>query len=187
LSRGYNQIQYMQSTIHPFQESDKKACLDIIYGVVVDGFIETGIDIQKEKDHLSEELAIQETRINQYFSNYFVIKKEKKVIGMVAYLEPCEAVYIALKELKISPISIREVISLYVDPAYQRQGVGSQLFSKIISEIKKLNIEYFAISTGYKKGRNFWTKKLGQESIVLPTYYSGWPCSVWIKKVNDVT
>lgn len=176
----------MQITIHPFQKEDESSCLDIIQQVVVDGFVEEGINIQIEKVHLQEELDNQKNRIQQNYKNYFVAQTDDNIVGLIAYLEPCDAVLMALKELKINPVSIKEIVALYVNPLFQRQGIGSLLFSKIISVLKKQNTEYFAISTGYKKGRSFWTKKLGKESVVFPTYYSGWPCSVWMRKVDVI-
>jgi GNAT superfamily N-acetyltransferase len=52
---------------------------------------------------------------------------------MISYLSPCEVVEMAMEELEIHPTTIQEVVSLYIDPTYQRQGVGSLHFSKIIS------------------------------------------------------
>lgn len=176
----------MEILIDKMQEIDKQGCLDLIENVVVAGFIEEGIDIQKEKKHLADELEIQRKRIDQNSSHYVVAKQHTNIIGMIAYLTPCEVVDMAVKELQLNPQSIYEIISLYVNPHFQRKGVGSLLFENILLQLKHNKVEYFAISTGYKKGRSFWSKKLGKESIIYPTYYSGWPCSVWLKKVDDI-
>lgn len=176
----------MEIKITPFKKIYEKECLDLIKIVVVDGFIDEGIDIIKEKKHLDEELDIQFGRLKEFSHHYFLAQKEKAIVGMIAYLQPCEAVKLAMKKIQISSKSIQEIVAVYIHPDYQRRGIGSQLFTKMLGILKDSKVEFFAVSTGYKKGRSFWTKKLGKESVVFPTYYNGYPCSIWIRKVGDI-
>ncbi len=176
----------MKINIIPFGDSYERECLDLIKKIVTDGFIDEGIDIKRDKKHLDEELLIQFTRLKEFSHHYFLAQKDNKVVGMIAYLQPCEAVKLAMKSLKIKSSSIIEIVAVYVHPDHQRKGIGSMLFKKMKGILHKNNIDYFAVSTGYKKGRAFWTKKLGEVSVLFPTYYSGHPCSAWIRKVGDI-
>lgn len=176
----------MEIKIIPCKKVYERECLDLIKRIVTDGFIDEGIDIEKDKKHLDEELEIQNNRIKKFSQNYLLAQNDNKVVGMIAYLQPCDAVKIAMKSLNIVSTSIQEIVAVYVHPDHQLKGIGSKLFFKMLSILQQKNVEYFAVSTGYKKGRAFWTKKLGEVSVLLPTYYSGYPCSVWIKKVGDI-
>lgn len=153
---------------------------------MTDGFIDEGIDIKKEKKHLDEELLIQFDRLKKFSRHYLLAQEGKAIVGMIAYLQPCDAVKLAMKSLNIKSTSIREIVAVYVHPDHQRQGIGTKLFTEMLGILRHDKAEYFAVSTGYKKGRAFWTKKLGKASVVFPTYYSGHPCSVWIRKVGDI-
>lgn len=176
----------MKINIIPFGDSFEIECLNLIKRIVIDGFIEEGIDIKKEKKHLDSELEIQKDRIKKYSRNYFLAQNGDKIVGMIAYLEPCEVVRISAEKIHIDIKLVQEIVAVYVHPDHQRQGIGSLLLSHILQVLKNKEVMYLAVSTGYKKGRAFWTKKLGQVSVLLPTYYSGYPCSVWIRKVGDI-
>jgi GNAT superfamily N-acetyltransferase len=176
----------METRIIPYSKTFENDCFDLIKRIVTDGFVEEGIDIRKEKKHLDEELRIQFERIREHSHHYLLAQKGKAVIGMIAHLQPCGAVRLAMKNLDMGSPSIREIVAVYVHPDYQRRGIGSRLFSEMLDVLRHDKVEYFSVSTGYKKGRAFWTKKLGRVSELLPAYYNGHPCSVWIRKVSDI-
>lgn len=176
----------MVITIQPYSETHKEGCLKIIKKVVIDGFVESGVDIQKEPGHLERELINQENRINEYSKQYYLALDDKNMVGMIAYLDPSEPVQIVAKQLQIPIDQIREIIAVYVHPDFQRKGVGSELFTFMGNVLREKKIQYFALSTGYMRGKKFWSKKLGNESQILPTYYEGHPCHVWIRNVDDI-
>lgn len=176
----------MTLTIQQFSKEYTRDCLDIIKRVVTDGFVESGIDIEKEKSHLENELRNQRDRIHAYANHYFLALGNTHLIGMIAYLDPCDAVHIAAKQLDIPITLVQEIVAVYVHPDFQRKGVGSALFSHMGGVFRKQHIPYFAVSTGYVRGKSFWTKKLGRESVILSTYYEGTPCHVWIRPVGDI-
>lgn len=176
----------MEITIQPYAEEFKTSCLNIIRKVVIDGFIESGVDIQKEPGHLERELINQENRIHAIPKQYYVATQDTQVVGMIAYLDPSEPVQIVAKQLQIPIDQIREIIAVYVHPDFQRKGVGSELLTHMGNVLRDKKIPYFALSTGYLRGKNFWRKKLGNETQILQTYYEGHPCHVWIRNVDDI-
>lgn len=176
----------MKIKLTQFIHDDKIECFNLIDRIVIDGFIEEGVNITKEKNHLNSELEIQKKRIEQFPDNYYIAKDRKIIVGMIAYMRPCKAVELAAEKLKIDIKLIQEIVAVYVHPHYQRRGIGSMLFDHIINILQNKKTVYFSVSTGYKKGRSFWTKKLGQESVLLPTYYDGHPCNVWIRKIDSI-
>lgn len=176
----------MTITAQPYTDTYEKDCFHIIEKVVIDGFIESGVDIQKNPSHLSNELKLQRDRLLSFPNKYFIAIQNYRAIGMIAHLNPCNAVEIVANNQNIPIIDIQEIVAVYVHPDFQRIGIGSKLFTHMGSVLKAQHIPYFALSTGYKRGKQFWTKKLGEESEILPTYYEGHPCHVWIRDVDDI-
>ncbi len=67
-------------------------------------------------------------------------KYNDSLVGMIAHLEPSEPVVIIAKQLNIPVSSIREIVAVYVHPAHQRKGIGSQLFSYMGTALRERHI-----------------------------------------------
>ncbi len=176
----------MNTQISKLHDAEIQKYLLFIESIVTEGFIDTGIDIVKEKQHLLNEIAIQSNRVLQSPNQYLLARQNNNIVGSIAYMTPCEAVQIAAKKLNIPLTSLTEIVAVYVHKKHRLKGIGSALFTTMLKLLKQNNITYAALSTGYAKGKAFWRHRLGPESLVLPDYYEGHPCFVWIRKIDDI-
>jgi GNAT superfamily N-acetyltransferase len=67
--------------------------------------------------------------------------------------------------------SVPEIKCVYVLPELQGNGVGTILFREMLSHLRNKGIERFCLDSGYRRAKAFWTKRLGDPSVVLPDYW----------------
>ncbi len=179
--------------IFPLDQKDISKTFELIKAVTLDSFVAEGENLQEERTQteIAEILATQAQRLEQYIQNkqpfFFVAKENEKIIGAIALGEASHVIQKALAQLEKKFPNLPEILSLYIDPQYQRKGIGSMLFDRIMEKIRESSYEFFSVYTGYKTGLHFWTKKLGEPSVIFENYYGvGFHCWVWIRETAYV-
>lgn len=177
--------------IGKMEKKDVDKALRLMEEVIIDNFRLAGLDPAKFGKQINEEVKKQKDRLtNLPYCNecsFLVTKLGKNIVGTIGYGPVEPPVIMALKRLGWKGKSIVEIISLYVKPELQRKGIGSLLFDQIILLIKKRGFQYISLRTGYAKGQNFWSKKLGKPEVILEKYIDGVVDSwVWVKKLSEI-
>lgn len=79
-----------------------------------------------------------------------------------------------------------EVGTVFVHPAYQRNGIGSLLLNKMFFTLKNKGLEEFCLDSGYISAQNIWKKKFGEPDYLLKDYWDeGFDHMIWRIKIKD--
>lgn len=174
--------------IEPLKPQDIDKAKSLVKTVIEDSFQGEGLDLNTFKNEVEGEISSVQSKFDQIHSgNYhlLVAKLGNEIVGTVGYGTLGKPVQEALAKLDHTPSLLVEVMSLYINPAYQGKGIGSQLFKAVLDQLIKEGYKYYCLSTGYQKGKSFWGKKLGEPDVVLDRYYGDTDCWVWLKEIKD--
>ncbi len=180
----------MQLAFHKLQEGDISEVLSLIERVTHESYVFEKRNMDEYEKVLKEEMIMQKERLKESLNNtlphILMAKEDDQIIGTIGIHSISKSVKEGLQKLDYEPNSIVEIVLLYVDPRYQKRGIGTLLYNAILLTLQFSSYHYFAISTAFDKGIAFWTKTLGKARIVLQNYYEdSVDCYVWIKKVED--
>lgn len=125
-----------------------------------------------------EEATLGETLGKEFFEQeltnplayFWVATKNDEVIGYIgAYVVPPSA----------------DIISFYVLDAYQKQGYGSKLMTRLLDECGRLKVEAITLEVkeGNNKGINFYLKNGFQKINIRKHYYQDGSNALLMKKV----
>lgn len=179
----------MNIKIIKLSREDKEKTFDLIRAVIIDNFTLEGTDMEKYKDLLDEEFANQSKRLNSdpnyLFPSFYIAKENEQIVGVMGYGSIEQATKDALKQINKGEEGLVEIFSAYVSPKVQKQGIGSRLLEAILNDLRTKNYRYLCLSTGYQKGKAFWSKKFGEPTVILQNYYyDNSDCWVWIKEIK---
>ncbi len=148
--------------------------------------------IEKEKIELAYFMEKEVGDKMELLGKYLTCEDEKRIflvawyrgriVGTISYA-PCNesVVEILGKELK----DAGEIGTVYVDPEYQRRGIGSALFSAICVELVERGIKSFYLDSGYRRAQKYWREKLGDPMRVVKDYWDkGADHMIWYKKIG---
>ncbi|MFJ7831819.1 GNAT family N-acetyltransferase [Peribacillus sp. NPDC097284] len=136
--------------------------------VITDIFIKEGIgdkledienEIEAKKTYLESDLESNSEK------RFFLIALDgDKIIGTIEYGAASDLISKctdnALKNLN-------EVGTVFVDPDYQRKGIGNLLLNKIYLTLHNKGIEEFCLDSGYISAQKIWKKKYGDPDYFL--------------------
>ena len=116
--------------------------------------------------------------------HFLIAKLSDQVLGTIAFGAPNS---IVRNHLKLEDLKIPEVKSVYVLPGFQGKGIGSLLLKVMLRLLKDKKINAFYLDSGYRKAQQFWKRKLGDPTWLLPDYWPGGnPHMIWHKRVDDL-
>ncbi len=177
----------MSITIEPLKRNEIEAVENLLHQEISNSYRFENVDLTKYPHLVEDEMIPQKERLEKYFDHYLVAKSQGEIVGTITYIPATKPVQITLKELHLKHNNLPELGSLYISSHHQRLGIGSQLFHSILHQLinNQPSTNQFSVTTGWTKGRHFWRKTLGPETHVLPTYYNGHPCYVWIREIKE--
>ncbi|MFJ7677855.1 GNAT family N-acetyltransferase [Peribacillus sp. NPDC097198] len=156
--------------------------------VITDIFIKEGIgdkledienEIEAKKTYLESDLESNGEK------RFFLIALDgDKIIGTIEYGAASDLISKctdnALKNLN-------EVGTVFVDPDYQRKGIGNLLLNKIYLTLHNKGIEEFCLDSGYISAQKIWKKKYGDPDYFLENYWDeGYHHMIWRLMVDDL-
>lgn len=151
---------------------------DCLAGLIFrEGINEPGL-LQEEVERLN--FAVDASLQNQD-TYFFVAEKSGKLIGTIALQPPG-----AISSLHASAENPKfEIGCVYVHPAFQRLGVGNFLFHSVKEQARLHLSGRFVLDAGFSSSRTYWTKQLGEPSIILKDYWGvGQPHAIWIRDLE---
>jgi len=102
---------------------------------------------------------------------YFLIARERGgIVGTVALSPASEFVREHIPAIYHAWTCITTVL---VKPSWQCRGIGTQLLSAALGELRRREEPGFLLDTGYATARVYWTAKLGEPDHVLPRFWYG--------------
>lgn len=119
---------------------------------------------QQETDRL---IDLMQTSLYESSNNFFVAEENGAVLGTIALLPPGDII----KDNLPCDEKIPEVSCVYVHPALQKCGVGSFLFTNILTELKKSGSNSYYLDAGFSSSQQYWLSKLGPETHLLQDYW----------------
>jgi GNAT superfamily N-acetyltransferase len=164
---------------------------EVLRLAVNDAFIKDGVDMELYKDIIAEEIDSKLARLKDSLSenavnNIFIALIEDHVTGVIGYGKLTAPVKTIINTQK-TPAPDAMIVSTYVSPSFQRQGVGKFLFENLIKELKTQNLQTYALDSGFQVGKSFWVKMLGEPNYILHNYYEHkFDSYVWFGKLEDI-
>ena len=64
-----------------------------------------------------------------------------------------------------------EIGTVFVNPKYQRKGIGNLMLIHIFNELKNKGIMEFCLDSGYKSAQSIWINKFGEPEYYLKDYW----------------
>lgn len=99
----------------------------------------------------------EEYYINSDYGIWFNCYDENKLIGTIG----CYKFDFRFNEINVNNnLKTSEVVKLFIDPEYRRQGLATELYKHLKQEAKELGIEQFYLHTHdwLTGAENFWSK-----------------------------
>ncbi len=168
--------------VRKIEEKDFNDVLIIFEASLVKAFNDQGIGYWKEE--LQRNINNKKEILEKDLDKIFIIKKDKKIVGVGAYGEP----KIALEKIfKKNYDNILEIHSFYIHPEYQGCGYGERLLKYIVNEIKnKEKNKNFILQVGFDKAKKFWRKQFNKETLIIKDYWGeGADNYIWYVKLFD--
>jgi GNAT superfamily N-acetyltransferase len=102
---------------------------------------------------------------------FFLIAREQGgIVGTVALSPASEFVR---EHIPARYHTWTSVTTVLVKPACQSMGIGTQLLSAALEELRRREEPGFLLDTGYATARVYWTARLGEPDHVLPQFWYG--------------
>ncbi|MBT3578004.1 GNAT family N-acetyltransferase [archaeon] len=89
----------------------------------------------------------------------YVAEKDNKILGFASF-----------RLNKNKPLTA-EILTNAVSPKYQQQGIGSALYKKLISEVKRLGIKYLHVNTDNENAKKAYEKVGFVKNIQATNYF----------------
>lgn len=167
---------------------DRNLLNDFFRRVLIDTFHKNGIS--EMIDTLEAEIIDKRRCLEQDYSSagkdrcFLVAKVKNRIVGTVEYGNSNELI---LSCTKGELLDIKEIGTVFVDPDYQRMGIGSKLLTSILLEMKKEGIVEFCLDSGYRIAQGIWVKKLGEPQYLLKDFWGkDSHHMIWRKEIEDI-
>lgn len=176
--------------IEKLQAEDINRVKFLVEAVIKDSFQGEGLNLQQYQKELEAEISSVQKKFDCFQNNsyhFWVAKSKNEIIGTIGLGPLGKPIQKALEKFNQPAVNMVEIMSLYIHPSSQGQGIGSKLFSHILKILEKTNYYSYSLSTGYTKGKKFWSKKLGNPDVILEKYYGNNDCWIWLKDFSRPT
>lgn len=115
------------------------------------------------------------------FQEYFLIaRNDTHIVGIMGFGDPSKEIR---KSYKINFENIPEIKNAFILPAFQRRGIGTQLFENLKKVLQEKGVKEFVLDCGFVSAQMYWKKKLGNPVVVVENYWGdGTDYLIWHTK-----
>ncbi|OGD63028.1 hypothetical protein A2160_05275 [Candidatus Beckwithbacteria bacterium RBG_13_42_9] len=181
----------MDIKIEKLKENKIGEAKKLVALVIEDNFRKLNLDLEKLRKEVAEEIASVQIKFDLAKPgayHFFVAKANNKIVGTAGYGVIGKPVKRALEILKKPENHLVELVSFYIHPLFQSQGIGTKLFKTILATLtqkRRMYQDAYSLSTGWPEAKTFWTKKLGKPTVILPKYYANTDYWIWLKNTRS--
>ncbi|MBD3280204.1 GNAT family N-acetyltransferase [Candidatus Dojkabacteria bacterium] len=181
-----------QNKILKFKQLDKENLVEaseLLETAITDIFTREGLTEDRYKKILADEIELQKNRLMESVDNTcnyyaYAALKGDAVVGIICHGRLTDPITKAIEGNRITQPDTA-LLTAYVHPDYQRQGIGGFLFENITKTLQEKGISSYALDSAYQSGIAFWTKMLGKQSAILRQYYENkYDCYIWYREIG---
>lgn len=168
--------------IERLHENDIDQASKFLHYVIEDTFIKNDLgylqdEINKEAAEKREYLLSDVATKGQ--KHFFLIAKYKDTIVGTIESSPDDDFISNCTNGELSGIT--KIGTLYIDPSYQKQGIGSKLLDAMFNELHQKDVHQFCLDSGFVSAQKIWTKKFGKPTYHLHDFWSeGEDHMIWL-------
>nr|WP_090237541.1 GNAT family N-acetyltransferase [Fictibacillus solisalsi] len=176
-----------EMTIRRPAKTDQEELNELFIAVIKHTFKKEGLSHMTEEmeEEIEQKKQFLETDlVSNGIAHYFLIAVDadkNKIIGTIACGPANELILSGTNGVLKDCL---EIGTVFVHPAYQKQGVGSALLSHLIRDMREKGIIRYCLDSGYKQAQNVWRNKLGEPSYFMEDYWGeGNHHMIWTKTI----
>lgn len=125
--------------------------------------------------------AAVEASLETQYAQLFVAEESGILLGTIG-LMPAGPLAIAHAGAEAADL---EMGCVYVNPVFQRNGVGNFLFHTAREQAKNAAASRFFLDAGFSSSRTYWTKRLGEPSVILQDFWGpDQPHALWVRNLE---
>lgn len=174
----------MDFKLRPVHANDMKALNAFFDEVIKDTVKKEGIVCSQEEieEEINDKIIKAQDSLKENSLTVFLMAEmDGKMIATISINPPGE---FSKKHMGSKAENVLEIASLYVKPSYQSRGIGKQLLSYAVRDLKARGYKGFLLDSGYKEAKKVWQHLLGKPDIVLKDFWgSGFDHLFWYKKL----
>lgn len=116
-------------------------------------------EIQRKLNDFHTDLDSEGTR-----EHFLVARLKGKIVGCIAFGAVTQTLQENFPEARENAYEIKHMLVL---PQYQSMGIGTMLFTSILSDLKKNGTITYYLDSGFKTAQKYWTNRIGLPTVVL--------------------
>ncbi|MGG3468654.1 GNAT family N-acetyltransferase [Neobacillus pocheonensis] len=154
--------------------------------VITDTFTKEGIE--EKVDDIEKEIEVKNKYLVNDFESlgaerYFLVGiHADKIVGSIEYGPASELICDCTNNVFKG---LMEVGTVFVNPDYQRMGIGNQLLKDMYFVLQNKGIKEVCLDSGYTSAQKIWKKKFGNPDYLLKDYWGeGFDHMIWKIKVS---
>ncbi len=170
------------------QPGDVKKLHNFFELVVRDTFAREGLahmTEDMEKEIFEKKSILKEDLESNGKKRYFLIALiDGEIVGTIEY-GPTGSIILDCTRGELE--GVVEVGTAFVNPSYQRQGIGTLMLNAICLTLLGRNIDEFCLDSGYKNAQRVWKRKFGEPAYIIKDYWGeGYDHMIWRKYIEDL-
>lgn len=156
---------------------DEKQLEEFFNYAITDTFVKEGVGhlIEDIKNEINYKMLTFEESLNNK-AILFVSIFDEKIVATGAIIECSNLISDHSPELA----SLKELGAVFVDPNFQKQGLGTEIVDALIKKMNNMNETEFCLDSGYTIAKGIWRKKFGPPyNIVKDLWGEGHDHYIW--------
>lgn len=174
----------MDFKLRNVQASDMKKLNAFFDEVIEHTLLKEGIACSQEEieEEINDKMIkVKDSLKENSLTDFFMAEIDGVIIATISINPPGE---FSKQHMGSKAENVLEIASLYVKPTYQSRGIGKQLLSYAVRDLKARGYKGFLLDSGYKEAQKVWQHLLGKPDIVLKDFWeAGADHMFWYKSL----
>lgn len=172
----------MDFKLRPVQENDMENLNAFFDEVIKHTLKKEGILCSQEEiiEEINDKMIkVKDSLKENSLTVFLLAEMDGEIIGTLSINPPGE---FSKEHMGSKAENVLEIASLYIKPSYQSRGIGKQLLSYAVKDLKARGYKEFLLDSGYKEAQKVWQHLLGKPDIVLKDFWeAGTDHMFWYK------
>lgn len=166
-------------------EADLESAHTLYKIAIADAFNQEGLEelVTIIKEEIAYKMTLLKDSLFNPLSSYrFLVAKQDGMVVAAISFGPCGKETTECTKGALD--NVGELGSLYVLPAYQGQGLGSDMISSMLLCIQARGATHFCCDSGYKRAQKRWLNKFGSPYHIAKDYWGpGNDHYIWLVEI----